>query len=94
MNDTIHVKVQVIKFLAVRVWLRGVDRNLDTVDLRRLVFYYHGREFGVFVGEPPATWKWGWERNFSMRAEILWSRLYGRMVGRSVPEQSWNPHDS
>ena len=36
MNDTVHVKIQVVKFIVIRIWLAGVHRYLYTIHLGAL----------------------------------------------------------
>lgn len=52
MNNTVHIQVQIIHFLPIRIGTRRVDRDFLSVDLIGK-FFDDGRDnLGVFVREP------------------------------------------
>lgn len=53
MNDSIHIKVEVIVFHAIRVGLGGIDGDLDAIDLHRLLFDHVHHHHRVLLRQPP-----------------------------------------
>lgn len=52
MNNAVHVEIQVVKFFAVGIGFRGVDRNLLAVHLAWDLFLDSSCHLGEFVGQP------------------------------------------
>jgi len=52
MNNVIHVEVEIIKLLAVGVWLGDVNGDLLIVDDIGLILDDRGYDFGIFGAQP------------------------------------------
>jgi hypothetical protein len=58
MNDAIHVEIEVIELLAVRVGSRGVNRNRRTIfHNKRLILDYRRYNLGI-SGRQPSKSRW------------------------------------
>lgn len=56
MDDTVHVEIQVVKLLAIGVWLGRVNRNDGAIGHSNRLILDDGRDdLGILGGQPPES---------------------------------------
>lgn len=57
MNNAIEIKVQIVQFFAIGVWFRGIDRDLNTLDILRQFFNYRGNNLEMQLAFGRSTYE-------------------------------------